>query len=182
MTKQVEWRRRPWLFLVAAVLAAIALAGCLPPQPAPTAAPPTQAPAPDVKPVTTTTTRPPTLPLAPSGVSASPVLTQGKIEDFPDPFVLRVDDAARCGTDSAPCYYAYSTAAGFLGLTNVPVWRSTDLAPWTWVGDYATTDEAVADMEGRHTRFYLVLPIGEEPPRTRLKKHQMPQRKREAEA
>ena len=62
------------------------------------------------------------------------MLTKGKIEDFPDPFVMRIDDPAKCGTDTAPCYYAYSTAAGFLGLTDVPVWRSTDLANWSWVG------------------------------------------------
>jgi beta-xylosidase len=61
----------------------------------------------------------------------------GKAEDFPDPFVLRIDDAAQCGTDPAPCYYAYSTEAGFLGLLNVPVARSTDLTTWNWAGGTA---------------------------------------------
>jgi hypothetical protein len=55
-------------------------------------------------------------------------------EDFPDPFVMRVDEKAKCGGDPAPCYYAYSTEAGFLGLINVPVIRSSDLVNWKWAG------------------------------------------------
>ena len=57
----------------------------------------------------------------------------GADEDFPDPFVLRVDDATTCG-GQAPCYYAYATESGFLGLLNVPVARSTDLTTWDWAG------------------------------------------------
>ena len=55
-------------------------------------------------------------------------------EEFPDPFVLRVDDKAKCGSDPAPCYYAYSTEGGFLGFINVPVIRSSDLVNWKWAG------------------------------------------------
>jgi beta-xylosidase len=72
---------------------------------------------------TSTTTPPPpaaTFPLA--------------TENFPDPFVLRVDEASRCGGEPAPCYYAYATEAGFLGFINVPVIRSTDLVNWNWAG------------------------------------------------
>src|SRR5688500_18612491 len=43
-------------------------------------------------------------------------------EDFPDPYVLRVDEV----------YYAYGTQAGGL---NLPVLRSRDLATWEVVGD-----------------------------------------------
>lgn len=63
----------------------------------------------------------------------------GRIEDFPDPFVLRVDDPGECG--GAPsCYFAYSTESGFLGLTNVPVARSTDLVTWNWAAPLGTSD------------------------------------------
>jgi beta-xylosidase len=48
--------------------------------------------------------------------------------------VLRVDDASRCGGDPAPCYYAFATESGFLGLINVPVIRSSDLVNWYWAG------------------------------------------------
>jgi beta-xylosidase len=74
-------------------------------------------------PPTTTTTRPPT-------GEPFPLTT----ENFPDPFVMRVDDASKCGGDPAPCYYAYSTEAGFLGFINVPVIRSSDLVNWKWAG------------------------------------------------
>ena len=109
-------------------MGAVVLAGCLPPKLAPAPAVVTNPPA------TSPPTPPPSIPAAPGGASTSAVLTEGTIEDFPDPFVLRVDDPAACGTDTAPCYYAYSTAAGFWGLTDVPVWRSTNLTTWTWVG------------------------------------------------
>ncbi len=56
------------------------------------------------------------------------------VEDFPDPFVIRVDDASKCGGDTAPCYYAYTTESGFLGFINVPVIRSSDLVNWKWAG------------------------------------------------
>ena len=42
--------------------------------------------------------------------------------DFPDPFVLRVDDS----------YYAFATDVGDV---HIPVVRSEDLATWQWVGD-----------------------------------------------
>ncbi len=44
--------------------------------------------------------------------------------DFPDPFVLRVDDPTT--------YYAYSTGSGF---TIVQTIKSSDLIHWSWVGD-----------------------------------------------
>jgi len=55
------------------------------------------------------------------------------VQDFPDPFVLRVDDATTCG-GQAPCYYAYATESGLFGLLDVPVARSTALATWNWAG------------------------------------------------
>jgi hypothetical protein len=55
-------------------------------------------------------------------------------EEFPDPFVMRVDDAAKCNGDPAPCYYGYATEGGFLGFINVPVIRSSDLVNWKWAG------------------------------------------------
>ena len=76
-------------------------------------------------PPTTTTTKPPPPP--------DPVF-HADVEDFPDPNVLRVDSASKCGGDPAPCYYAYSTEAGFLGFINVPVIRSPDLVNWKWAG------------------------------------------------
>jgi hypothetical protein len=88
------------------------------------------------------------LPAAPVGASASGLQIGGIVEDFPDPDVIRVDDADTCG-GTAPCYYAYSTEAGFLGLLNVPVARSTDLATWDWAGTpvdntAGTTDTTLA--------------------------------------
>jgi hypothetical protein len=53
--------------------------------------------------------------------------------DFADPFVLRVDDPTQCG-GAASCYFGYSTEGGFLGLVNVPVAQSPDLATWSWAG------------------------------------------------
>jgi beta-xylosidase len=122
------------LLVVGLGLAALALTGCLPPKPAPKPAP---APAAAIRPPTTTKPPPPppppvpSLPSAPGGASASGVTISGTLEDFPDPFVLRIDDTTTCG-GTAPCYYAYATEAGFLGLLNVPVARSTDLTTWAW--------------------------------------------------
>ena len=97
-----------------------------PAPPPPTPAPPTPAP-PTV----------PTLPVAPGGAVASTRQISGTNQDFPDPFVLRVDnptnDPTICG-GAATCYYAYATESGFLGLLNVPVARSTDLTTWNWAG------------------------------------------------
>jgi beta-xylosidase len=42
--------------------------------------------------------------------------------DFPDPFVLRVDDT----------YYAYSTSSG---SANIPIITSNDLVEWRYIGD-----------------------------------------------
>lgn len=89
------------------------------------------------------------LPAAPGGASASPVQIGGKVEDFPDPFVLPVDDAVTCG-GTAPCYYAYSTESGFLGLVNVPVARSSDLTTWTWAGPVVTGTDTSADGTPSH--------------------------------
>jgi len=83
------------------------------------------------------TVAPPTtvdpLPAAPGGASATALQISGASQDFPDPFVLRVDDATICG-GPATCYYAYATESGFLGLLNVPVARSTNLTTWNWAG------------------------------------------------
>ena len=76
-------------------------------------------------PATTTTTKPPPPP--------DPIF-HADAEDFPDPNVMRVDDASKCGGDPAPCYYAYATEGGFLGFINVPVIRSSDLSTWKWAG------------------------------------------------
>jgi beta-xylosidase len=56
--------------------------------------------------------------------------------------VLRVDDSSRCGGDPAPCFYGFSTEAGFLGLLNVPVIRSSDLTNWLWAGPPASGSTA----------------------------------------
>jgi hypothetical protein len=93
----------------------------------PTTAAPTSPTTTTTRPPTTTTTRP---------QPADPVFHVDS-EDFPDPFVLRVDDASLCG-GAAHCYYAYSTEAGFLGFINVPVIWSTDLVNWKWAGPPAS--------------------------------------------
>jgi beta-xylosidase len=71
--------------------------------------------------------------VAPGGASAAGLKIGGAVQDFPDPFVLRVDSGTTCG-GQAPCYYAYATESGFLGLLKVPVARSTDLTTWNWAG------------------------------------------------
>lgn len=71
------------------------------------------------------------LPPAPGGVSTSAVQIDGVAEDFPDPFVMQVNDPTAC-RGAATCYFAYATESGFLGLINVPVIMSTDLVTWTW--------------------------------------------------
>jgi Glycosyl hydrolases family 43 len=76
----------------------------------------------------TTTTKPTSPPPPPDPVF------HAATENFPDPFVMRVDQKSKCGGDPAPCYYAYSTEAGFLGFINVPVIRSSDLVNWKWAG------------------------------------------------
>jgi beta-xylosidase len=76
---------------------------------------------------------PPPLPAAPGGAAAAGLKIGGAAQDFPDPFVLRVDDATTCGGQAA-CYYAYATESGLFGLLNVPVARSTDLIAWNWAG------------------------------------------------
>ena len=84
-----------------------------------------QPPPPTTQPPPPTTTQPPPPP--------DPVF-HVDVTDFPDPFVMRVDDASKCGGDPAPCYYAYATEGGFLGFINVPVIRSSDLVNWKWAG------------------------------------------------
>jgi hypothetical protein len=95
-----------------------------------------------VQPAPPTTTKPPTTTTTTSPPPPPDPVFHVSSEDFPDPNVLRVDDAAQCGGDPAPCYYAYSTEAGFLGFINVPVIRSSDLVNWKWAGPPAAGQTA----------------------------------------
>jgi beta-xylosidase len=131
------------LVLAGLAIGALALAACAPPATNTQATTTTRAPAP-------TTTLPPP-PTAPGGISASPLLVNGLAQDFPDPFVLRVDDASQCGGDPAPCYYGYATESGLFGLLNVPLIRSSDRQDWNWAGppEPGTTDptkDAMPDL------------------------------------
>jgi glycosyl hydrolase family 43 len=78
--------------------------------------------------------------------------------DFPDPFVLRADDA----------YYAYSTNSG---AGDIQVLRSTDLVDWElvgnalgalprWASDNATWAPAVVARDGRYVAYYTVREAG----------------------
>lgn len=68
--------------------------------------------------------------------------------DFPDPHVVRVDDA----------YYAYATDTG---TSNVPVIRSTDLAAWEQVGDALPGLPAWAQPNFGNTWAPSVIQIGD---------------------
>lgn len=110
--------QRPTLTRALFVLLAALLTACgaaasptATPEPSPTAVPPTETPGPSYD---------------------NPVYRP----DFPDPFVLRVEDN----------YYAYSTSAG---RVNVPTIHSTDLVRWQFVGDaFPAPPEWVAITEG----------------------------------
>ena len=84
----------------------------------------------------------PSLPTAPTGaltapvtvdVNPDPAITDNRVLDMPDPFVMGVDPSY-CDDGSGPpaaCFYAYSTQVLF---NQTPVYRSSDLAHWEYAG------------------------------------------------
>jgi beta-xylosidase len=85
------------------------------------------APAPQATPTAASTevtqTRPPTQTPAPTALPGPSFTNPVYPEDFPDPYVLVVDDT----------YYAYATTNG--STTNIRVIRSKDLVNWEELGD-----------------------------------------------
>ena len=99
------------------------------------------------------------LPAAPGGAAASGLEIDDVVEDFPDPFVLRIDDPAVCGGRPRPASTRTRPNRGSSG-SSTSRWRApTDLVSWAWGGpDVTNVGVEAADGKPDHDAMPTLAP------------------------